>query len=572
MGLNGLAKIWIMKRFPTTIGFNPPKLNPGELKMLSVDEMQHLKGNGNLPSHVNTEAKLIRYHMNKIDALFDDGYSVVVICFDRASPDVKKLVCHVTRYEMRCSLCKKRSDAVPRGVVAGPEHFDPDCTKGCIKNQILWSEQGPHMHVDPDTFIEADWMAKFSSDSRNLQAEFYPRLANALLQWSPRKPGQVLYIHGLPWKTREVREYNGLEFQHGVYNGKARVVLDFWSPDCDLPLRDWKDEGTVVQIEYGGARCIVPDMANQIHEADNAVFFYSRFFPHIKTQVAYINDGDAISIGLLRALEDFRGPGNFAQTQWLCLPNRSTALGPNAPRFQYVNLTQLATEIEEAPEFTRAGVQSPVATLIFLIVLTETDFFKGEFCFGIGRLTDWAEDEEKRAKQTKGVWDTFFDKLSMYSHLVQYYVHVKSYTDERRIVIDEDLFRIFTEYCYMNKYTKSTIEETRVHCAKLKDPRKRPPSEQVILRWCRQITWNLNYWANAWRNIYIDPFETYLGKPYFGYDKEEGIINVVAHKQKPLDEVYKRNFWKRKQKETSEERVPIPEKRKQAALDLIRGK
>lgn len=92
-----------------------------------------------------------------------------------------------------------------------------------------------------------------------------------------------------------------------------------------------------------------------------------------------------------------------------------------------------------------------------------------------------------------------------------------------------------------------------------------------MLRMCRQIDWNLNYILNGWRNIYIDPFEEYEGKPYYGYKKDPKItiVDVVATKQKPVDEVYKKHFWKRKQKQEFD--IDISEKRKKTALDKIKG-
>ena len=50
------------------------------------------------------------------------------------------------------------------------------------------------------------------------------------------------------------------------------------------------------------------------------------------------------------------------------------------------------------------------------------------------------------------------------------------------------------------------------------------------------------------------------------------ISKVVASKQKPLDEVYKRNFWKRKQQTKEPPLTAITEKSRTAALDAIRGK
>jgi hypothetical protein len=139
-------------------------------------------------------------------------------------------------------------------------------------------------------------------------------------------------------------------------------------------------------------------------------------------------------------------------------------------------------------------------------------------------------------------------------------------------VIDEELFNIFTKMCYTNKYnSKTTYEEVKIHCSAMKDPRKHAPDDQVILRWGRQILWNLNYWANAYRNIHIDPFETYQNKPLYGYVKATmSIVNDVSAKQKRIDEVHKRHFWKRR-KGDKPELKPIPEKRKKEALELLKG-
>ena len=103
-----------------------------------------------------------------------------------------------------------------------------------------------------------------------------------------------------------------------------------------------------------------------------------------------------------------------------------------------------------------------------------------------------------------------------------------------------------------------------------KNPKKRLPDEVIIYRWSSQIDWNVNYWANAFRNIYIDPFKVVDGKSYYGYDGATSTItNIVAMRHDPpLDEVYKRHFWKRAQA------APEPElkRAKVSALDLIRGK
>lgn len=579
MGLKPLVKKYVEERF-TCHDFVGPK----RVDTLSTDGMMDTKST--VPDHcLKAQYLLVMYFVNKILAGFSRS-NIVIFCYDRGSPEVKKLVCHVKRYERRCSLCKKKA-ALPEGVVAGAEYFDAACQKGCIDNQVLWPELGPHMNENDSDPVMFDW-GRFCADSRNLRRELYPRIVDFLMtRWTP-EPGQILILHGLPFQQREVFEYDGQAFVDGVQVGNRRVVLDPWRDRSIIPTE--ADYAETVMFEHGRAPRIVPEMKNDILEADNAVYFYSRFFPQLKTHMAYINDSDAIPIGLFRAMEDLRGQDpDQGPVQWLALPVKSEkvrAAVKGSPGIQYFNLTKLVDRIEEAPEFKLNGVQSPVATVVFLSILPDTDFFK-DFCFGVGKKTDWNVDDEKRAKQTQGVWDTFFDNIATFQHLVQYYPNAKSLTTKRRVVIDEDLFRIFTHYCYNNKYSQATarkkkkpkvevtFEDIRAHCAKSSDPRSRVPDDDAILLKARQLTWNIEYWANAFRNIYIDPFEKLEGVPYYGYERDDAgmrISKVVASKQKPLDEVYKRNFWKRKQQTKEPPLTAITEKSRTAALDAIRGK
>jgi len=403
-----------------------------------------------------------------------------------------------------------------------------------------------------------------------LRDELFPRIANAILNWRP-KPGQCLMTSGIPFFTREVVEYeDAMEQGSFTLNPGKRQILDFWT-QSSLPLvYDDIQRAKLfnrVFVFDSMRREEMPELYNDIQEADNGIFFFGgRFFPHLKRKLYIINDGDAISIGALMAYEDLNQP---EAEHTLCLPVKGKKASEY--RYEYVNLKLLCELIEKTPQFVNAGVQSPLATMVFLIILSETDFFKGEFCFGIGTQTKWNDtDEAKRQKQTHGVWDTFFSKIDMFSHLVQYYVNVRGHTTERVVVLDEELFNIFTKMCYTNKYNgKDTYEEVKIHCSSMKDPRKHAPDDQVILRWGRQILWNSNYWANDYRNIKIDPFETYMDKPLYGYVKG-AIVNDVSRKQKKIDEVHKRHFWKRKQGGKPELK-PIPEKRKKEALELMKG-
>lgn len=566
----------LRKMFASCFTYDAP-----QYQMAAMCMMQCIKGG--LPTWVTTLRTLRTHLYNQFNARFEafPSLQVFVACFDRKTPEPKSMVCHETRYERRCKLCKKKP-TVPYGKVAGPECFDPACEKGCIDNQILWFDpDNLHINVDELDAPLPDWN-RYSSDNRNLRQVLYPLMMNWMLSYIP-PAGKTVLISGLPCSKRTVKEYISPDYNApGAHQKRGethiREILTPWLLG-NLPIPADTDYSSVFMIrgippcqQYPTGHLLqqeVPEMRNEIHEADNAIFFFSKFFPDLYVHMGCINDGDGISIGLLRAYEDFRGGPQPLQEQWLALPVRSTG-ETTEDRVEYINLTLMVQKVESYPEFIKNGIQSPIATLIFMIILGGTDFFDGEFCFGIGPKTDWNEDDTKRANQTKGIWDTFRDRLDMFHHLVQYYVNVRDYTGDRRIVIDEDLFAIFTKMCYTNKYEKAAKgKSVQVHCASFKDPRKHFPTDEVIQRWARQVAWNLNYWALAWRNLYPDPFECYMDQSYWGYTKDRGIVNVVASKQKPLDEVHKRHLWKRTQKQL--ESVNIPEIRKKNAMDAVRG-
>jgi hypothetical protein len=575
MTLPTWVKEYFRITFPSCFTYEAP-----QHLMESMCMMQKLKGD--LPSWLKTMRNLRALLYSQANARFEafPALQVFVMCFDRTTPEPKSMVCHTTRYERRCKLCKQKP-AVPYGKTVGSEHFDPACERNCIGNQILWFGEGDHLNLEDLDAPLPDWN-RFSSDNRNLRQILYPIMMNWMLDYIP-PAGKTVLISGLPCNRRMIAErqmdYNSTGANQVRGNVTTREILTPWLLG-NLPLPADTDTSAVVMIR-GIPPCpqyptghllqqVVPEMRNDIHEADNAIFFFSKFFPDLPIHVACINDGDGISIGLLRAYEDFRGGQQPLQEQWLALPVRGQQVQED--RIEYVNLTLMVQKIESHPNFIAKGIQSPIATIVFMVILAGTDFFDGEFCFGIGHRTDWKDDDAKRSKQTKGIWDTFLDRLDMFHHMVQYYVNVRNYSgeEERRIVLDEDLFAIFTKMCYTNKYEVSAKgKPIEVHCAKFKDPRKHFPNDQLIQRWARQIGWNLNYWANAWRGIYIDPFERYLGESYWGYTKDSGIVNVVASKQKPLDEVHKRHMWKRTQKQLQV--VNIPEARKKNAMDAVRG-
>ena len=578
MTLDTKVKAELRYRHPNAFTFKRPK---DGFTVLSVDFMQFLKSI--IPDWVKTQADLVTYFVRKIMGLFDYA-NVVIVCVDKKGPIglVKKLVCK--RHDRRCKPCQQMGP-LPMDTSAPASLFSPKCEKQCFENQILHSSEGPHLPSDNETKLDFGW-SRFCSDSGNLRNELYPRMVNALL--SIQLPAQKrLEINGFPIKLQEVQEWSpdSTLVRWGAY--ERRVIVTTWTY-ADLPLKqDDNIFGHTLCIE-GNNKWVDNDKFNMIVEADNTIFYMLQFYPDHYRHAVYINDGDAISIGLFLAHEYAMGPnkdGNPVYTHelWLMMPNKAKKLNP--PPFEYISLTELHHSIQNMPEFQKAGVQCPIATVVFLIILSGTDFFQG-FCNGIGLITDWNTDEDKRAKQTYNIWDTFYSKLDMFSHLVQYYRGTRDVKVERRIVLDEKLFLLFEQHCYINKYGNTvskkkrkvqdkdvSFDEIRVHCGKnLKDAARHPPSDEIMLRQCRQIAFQANYWLNEPRGVHLDPFEEYNGLPYFGYKREPSphIVHIVATKQKPVDETYKRHFWKRKQKQQPV--VNITEKRKALAMDIIKGK
>lgn len=574
MGIKKVCKQWFLKTFPKCVGFDPP----GRVGLVSIDMMQYLKAP--LPDDVVTTQDLLNYLVRQITVHFENrsGATVVVANFDLGSPYPKKLVAHKQRYaDKRCVKCKSHPDL----------RFDPACSEPekCVnKDPLPYKDNHRWLHADltQELPVRGKHWIRFAGDSRNLRAELYPLLMNELLLTYPRCPNQMIIVNGLPARTTLISPEDHM-YENGYSPKKddTRVRVIKWLPhELPVPLVDalfrvvfmikWmpptpaRPTGWVLMTEC-------PEMQNDILEADNSVYFFARFFPDLD-QMIVINDGDALPIGLLRMAEEFRGENRRPPTTWLRLPYRDLTeqreLFPNGnvPPFQYINLTQMYAELSGFKPFLMRDVQNPVATMVFLTILAGTDFFQN-FCPGIGFKTSWHADEAKRKKQKNGVWDTFFEDLEAYSHMVQWYSNsmIRDPTAKRRIVVDRDLFRVFTYKCYANKYMKGqgrvSVSDLRVRCSKFKRETRRLPTRDTIDVWAQNATWVANYWVNACRDIYIDPLERVEDQSYWGYETE-GIAASVHPKQKPVDEVFKRHFYRRRQKAPAVVQVSPAKKRK----------
>lgn len=555
MTLEGWIKKWLRGRHPEDF----PHDGPRKADLMSTDMMQWFKSS--LPPHVTNSRMVIVYFRNRILGLFNLS-PVNVVIVDYRSPEVKEIVCYKTRGERRCKTCKKLP-RLPRGrTVYGPEYFSPECTAGCEHKQVLWYEEGPHL----DRMRLPEDYLRFSADSRNLRCELFPRVADEILAMA-FAPGQLLLVHGLPFREVEVMDYEECYKDGHVRGPTKRTVVAPWGSDFDRDEVVYTEDTYEFSAHARGRP--VEAMRHAIHEADNSIFFYSQFFPQARVQVFNINDGDAILIGLLRALEELRG-GEPQHELWLRMPFLEDREGKffskgARPTHTHVNLTGLAKAIDDAPEMKAAGVQAPVATVVFLGILAGTDFFPKESLKGMGAR----------------IQDTLFERLDHFSHLVQYYTPEKSLTAPRRFVLDEELFVQFVHFLHIDKQktlkkfenTTVTIEMVRAHCASHKTGGV--PSDVAIRAMGRRALYNADYWARAWRNQHVDPFERFLDASYYGFDGEtRTLTDHVSRKQKDVDEVHKRHFWKRKQHQRDGGGGPpdIPAVRKKAALDLIKGK
>ena len=551
-------------------------VHPKNIQVYAVDMMQYMKTP--LPDTIYTVDQLVKYYVRCIKYYFNirprpPGPRIVVAIWDKASPPVKKAICHSKRYS---KVKRLPTSACPRLPPYIEQPIDP-CYDDDDDESISETEA---QRREDEKILGKNWI-RFAGNNHLLQRELYPRLWNALLDptvFHPA-PGDMLIDHGLPSQSRIVQMYQPeWKNSYAVHRKDSQYIMTEWTPS-QIPITaslERADPGLynrvyiIEGIDAGNgyvkiSRRETCEMHNSIIEADNACFYYQRFYPNFRYMVC-INDGDAFPISLLQACER-----NLRVKQYLCLPDRrgkkKTAMSAGESKkvfkYEYVDVNKLYKAVQEHPPFQKCGVSNGVVTLVFLIVLTGTDFFQ-KYAPGIGHVTKWKDDEKARAKQTHGIWDTFWAQLQMFTHLVQWNSDAQppDPTAHRRIVIDEELFTLFTYYCYMNKYGKRarkklrlktlSIDNLRVYCSGLKKKENHLPDQQQIRLWARQILWNMMYWLNAPRNITIDPCEQHKGQSYYGYEPdEEEELRVTARitpKQKRVDEAYKRHFYRRKKK------------------------
>jgi hypothetical protein len=527
MGVDTWVRDFLRSRYRGAFGFETNEMPT----TCVVDFMQFVKV---VPSDINTLDELIKYFVNIIMSLFSKYPSIarVIVQVDRAgihSP-VKSLVTHVDRYK---------------------------------KVDVLDATKGPWLPTKGTGLIPSPWLG-FSASGPLMRRELYPRIFNAIMGdgYVKLKEGQSIILHGFPGRGEYVSRHAERPYESvgsaaaaTTETEQVRLWLNSELPitpvderrDRDLynriyyverkpPCEEWP-RGVILKKEWKEAK-------NDVGEADVAIVYYDHFYPY-ETYMIVINDGDAFPILLLYAIERHMADNNMRGRHILRLPFKKAAgteffAEGRVPRHEYVDINQLFCLIKDDKQMLAAGVQHRILTMVFLIVMSGTDFLK--HCMkGLG-----AE---------KVVWETFRSKMPMFRHMVQMPKGVPSHTRAQRdIVMDEDAFRQFVYYCYLQKYGKSargkkkitlTYDVLAAKCASLKksrdgDTQYMLPQRNQIRVWSRQVLWNLLYWKNGFLGSEYapDPFERYDGLPYYGYEKdpEPRIAGYVSARQKPVDE------------------------------------
>lgn len=550
MGLPPFAREWLRNRYKAAFTFHDPTANGPSVCV--YDLMQDVKY---MPEIVTTLDQAILYLVNKVKTIMYDAANLhtMIVMVDRAPPPVKRLVTHSVRY----------------------------------RNKDVYDETGgPYLPKRGSDLIPTPWI-RFAGNYKLLQRELYPRLLNAFLSLMP-KTGQRLFLHGFPGYMEWVTVYSQNATALGLNNASQAERVHLWKDELPITQRMEEEDpqlyNRIFFVEHVAPSAQFPESfkrtgiwkeaENAIAESDGAMFFYDYWFQHNQSIMFSCNDGDIFAYALLYSYERVTMQNQFRNVHYTRLPYKQTKVlesWPNGkkPQFEYVDFNRLYILVKEDEQFMQCGVQNHVATLVFMLIIAESDFFK-DYMKGLG-----AE---------KVIWKTFLEHLPMFTHLIQL---SKGYEPDprplhpRTIVIDEDAFRAFVHLCYMEKYGDAvkkkhrkeevSVSALRAHCAASKkaqtDDEYVMPNRNKSRLWCRQVLWNVLYYKNTPYNHSPNPFEMFDGVPYYPYminpdTQQPEMCPVVASRAKPVDEVYEQHFHKYQQQRTTTERVSDSGKRK----------
>lgn len=544
MGLPTFARKYLKETYADAFSFSCPKGPGGDPTVCVYDLMKDLKW---MPESILTVDDALTYLTGKIKTLLlkIPTLRAVIVTVDRKPPPVKRMVTHGKRYS---------------------------------KKDVFEAKNGPYLPTKSSGLIPTPWI-RFAGNYKLLQREFYPRLFNAFMDGSKVMPGpgQMIVLHGFPAYSEWVTVYKQQNHHIGTNDRGQVKQVHMWRNDIELPITKameredphlynriyvFENVPPCAQFPQGYLRKEEWEEAkNDIAESDGAMFYYDHWFQN--ENIMFIcNDGDVFSYGLLYSYERVTSQNTFRNNHIVCIPYKKTKDNEwfpqgEIPKNEYVDLNRLYVLVKEDGAMKAAGMQNNVVTLVFLLIMAESDFFK-EYMKGLGADTI--------------IWKVFFANLTMFSHLVQSSKGVTPSTRiPREIVLDEDLFRIFTHYCYIQKYGKAVKkkartddityemlkEHTQTGAKAEKDPDYHLPDRNKIRLWARQVEWNLLYYRNTpFGNEHSpNPFETWDGLPYFPYTHnaqgKPEMTTVVSAKRKPVDEVYSQHFYCNKKKQNA---------------------
>ena len=593
MGLGTDERKFLRAQFGPAFSFTLPSdgsVQRPHPSVVIVDFMQWVKS---MPSTVTTHVHCIMYLVSFVKRLMFQipGVRTVIVCVDGKPTPVKRMVEHAGRYKD-----KNVFRAVP-----GLAYF-------------------PQNEGD---LIPTDWI-RFAGNYKLLRRELYPLLFNAFMQLTPQ-PGQTLILSGFPGQSRPVSARPGaatweahVHHKQGTMlevhlweKGELPITKEMEKADPDLYHRVYLIENVTPCAAYPeGAmrRAEWVEAKNDISEADIRIFWFEHWFQQDQHILFSINDGDVFSIALLYAYERLlsieRSSAPSASSTSFAASSTSFASGAGAPPAKYTfrnrHTIMLPYKQVEGQEFFAAdqvpkyeyvdvnrfyelvceyaplkdAVLHPVPTLVFLLILSGSDFF-ASFLKGIGTQTV--------------VWKVFFANIAIFSHLVQISQGVMPGTrTPREVVLDEDLFIKFARFCMLEKHegpllkklprvkkpagnnkgkttasvlasdvpvnltvSYTALQHKMAHDAKGKPKEDTayhmPPINTLRLK-CRQVKWNIKYWKNGPLGHVPSPFETWNGVPYYPYVKDERgkyhMCDVVAPWQQPVDMTMEQHLYR----------------------------
>lgn len=538
--------------FSECVTFTYPK-GPEAPVVVICDFMMFVKS---LPEDLHpTKHDVIGYFVNRVkNIMFSNKLFVTrcVVMVDGATDPVKKVVAHAVRYKNK---------------------------------DVLSSKRGPYMPKSDMGLMPTPWIS-FAGNQKLLRRELYPELFNAFMscRFTP-KPGQALILSGFPGRTHlQHTQADSWDQPIDVETGDA-ICVKLWDVEHELPIteamerqdphlyhRSFIVEHVAPCPEFPAGVLRVreePRFASDISEADLRMFWFERFFPDANV-IFLCNDGDALTIGAAYAKRRFLGIGQelnpktgaverryqFRGSHVVCMPYKKADKqglfqDGQRPEYEFFNLDILYQSICEYAPF-HGIVQDEVATLMFLVIMSRTDFFQN-FLTGMTSKTI--------------IRPCFLENIELFTHLIQVSKgNACDLNSIRQVVIDEDAFELFIYYCYLYKHEevvlkkskgdkKISFEQLRAKTLEGKNGAKdeyQLPTRNKIRMWCRQVEYNMRYWLNGPVDHAPNPFEMWFDVPYYPYQRNEQTgkpekIDHVSPRPKPVDEVFAQHLLERKQ-------------------------